>query len=121
MRMYSIDRMLNRYDFQFWNVGLLFREVYTTSDVIEGDYIRQVMDLTVFKSMLDELDDSTIIFTDIPQNYIFRTFFKILKRYNFVLINLDLVTIGPKDEAKKPIILRLINKFTYNYIKTTFK
>jgi hypothetical protein len=109
MHHYSIDKMLQNYSFQFWDIGKLFRVDYEIGDRIEGDYIQKINDFSQFESMLKNLDSSTIVFTDIPPNYLFRNFFRLLRNYSFCLINLDIVIIGPIGFTKKTIYSRLIN------------
>ena len=61
MHHYSIDKMLQNYSFQFWDIGKLFRVDYEIGDRIEGDYIQKINNFSQFESMLKNLDSSTIV------------------------------------------------------------
>ena len=112
MHDYAIDKMLEKYNLQYWDISQVVRPcAYDVIGEVKGDYIKIVVDIAEFKLMLNRLDDSTILITDLNHNYIFRSIFKLLKKYTFTLINLDLVTIGPYWAAKKTFYSRLRNLF----------
>jgi hypothetical protein len=112
MHDYAIDKMLEKYNLQYWDLSQVVRPcAYEVIGEVTGDYIKTVVDIAEFELMLNRLDDSTILITDLNHNYIFRSIFKLLKKYTFTLINLDLVTIGPYRAAKKTYYSRLRNMF----------
>jgi hypothetical protein len=112
MNDYAIDKMLEKHNLQYWDLSQVVRPCdYEVIDEVTGDYIKVVDDIAEFELMLNRLDDSTILITDLNHNYIFRAIFKLLKKYTFTLIHLDLVTIGPYWAAKKTFYSRLRNLF----------
>lgn len=112
MNDYAIDKMLEKYNFWYWDLSKVVRPCdYEVVDEVTADYIKIVDDIIEFEMMLNRLDDSTILISDLNHNYIFRAIFKLLKKYTFTLIHLDLVTIGPHWSAKKTFYSRLKNLF----------
>jgi len=111
MRSYSLDRMLQEYNVQFWDIGQIFRPAYVDLGYVTGDYIKTIPDLPALELMLNGLDSSSILITDLNHSYIFRSFFITLKKYSFTFMHLDLVTVGPAGAAKKTLYSRLINIF----------
>ena len=108
IRSYAVDRMVDVFDFQYWDIGKLFRPSYEDNSILTADYIRTVDMLPELDKLLEGLDEKTVLVTDIPTNYAFRSLFLLLSKYNFQLVHLDLVTTGPVGAAKKSLRSRFL-------------
>jgi hypothetical protein len=108
-RSYAVDRMVDAFDFQYWDIGKMFRPTYDDNSIVTADYIRTIDFFPELDKLLEGLDEKTVLVTDIPRNFAFRSLFLLLNKYNFQLVHLDLVTTGPVGAAKKSLRSRFLN------------